>query len=132
MRQGDVVKVFVSVVFSFSVSFLHLALAQSQVRVTGTVLHATTNIPIPGSSVYLIDAQGQVFPQSDEPTGQNVADPEGRFAIPDVPLDAWYGLEVYLGGSLLFSDTLFIGEGTVTVDPETQTAELIEPVLLTP
>jgi hypothetical protein len=75
---------------------------QAQVVVSGRVLNGTTDLPIPGLSVFLLDESGQSFPSED------VTDLEGHFLVGGVLLGTWYTLEVYSGKTLRFTDYVFV------------------------
>jgi hypothetical protein len=88
------------------------SVAQAQVLVSGRVINGTTDEPIPGLTVYLIDDAGQRFPAEDDEN--NVTNHEGVFTVSDVSLETWYTVEVYSGKALRFTDYVFVeGEDTV-------------------
>lgn len=106
----------------FSLLFLCLAglasLAQGQVLVSGRVINGTTDEPIPGLTVILLDESGQSFPL--EQGERNVTSLEGQFMISDVLPDVWYTIEVYSGKALRFTDYVFVDGSNVFSGSEGQ------------
>ncbi len=125
-------RTFAYIILTLYLAIWSLAFAQNRVQVTGRVLNEATGqsgqpVPIPGLSVYLVNAEGQRLPP-DEPTERIVTDLEGRFTISDVPLEAWYSIEVYSDvyarGALRFTDYIFVRETDVA--PNNEGIETVE------
>jgi acyl-coenzyme A synthetase/AMP-(fatty) acid ligase len=96
-----------------------VSVAQGQLFAMGRVINGTTDEPIPGLSVYLIDDAGQRLPAEDDEL--NVTDQDGVFIVSDVALETWYTVEVYSGKALRFTDYVFVEDTGEDIEEDTVT-----------